>query len=326
MSKGKVFSGIRPTAESPHLGNFFGAIVNWVKLQQEYECLFCLVDYHTITEDYDPRQLPQRTFNMAADLLACGIDPERSTLFVQSAVPEHAELAWVLNCLTSYGDLQRMTQFKDKSEGAEFVSAGLFNYPVLMAADILMYHTTVVPVGDDQDQHVELTRRIARRFNSRYGEYFKEPETLHTAAPRIMSTADPTVKMSKSLGPKHTISLFEPENSLHEKIKSAVTDAGPQGGEMGPGVKGLFLLLQLAAPQSVCDALKAQYQEGKLKYVALKEAVYEHLMKALAPIRKRRQELGLDQVQHILARGAQRAQAQASQTMRKVRRLIGVAP
>src|SRR3990172_3457102 len=127
MSKGKVFSGIRPTAESPHLGNYFGAIVNWVKLQQEYECLFCLVDYHTITEDYDPRQLPQRTFNMAADLLACGIDPERSTLFVQSAVPEHAELAWVLNCLTSYGDLQRMTQFKDKSEGAEFVSAGLFN-------------------------------------------------------------------------------------------------------------------------------------------------------------------------------------------------------
>lgn len=324
MSKGKIFSGIRPTADSPHLGNYFGAIANWVQLQQDYDCLFCLVDYHAITEDHDPAKLPQRTLGMAADLLACGLDPQRSVVFVQSAVPEHTELAWVLNCMTSYGDLQRMTQFKDKSEGQEFVSAGLFNYPVLMAADILIHHANVVPVGDDQDQHVELTRRTARRFNSRFGKYFPEPETLHTAAPRIMSTADPSAKMSKSLGDKHYISLFEPEDAIRQKIRSAVTDTGPHGNEMGPGVKGLFQLLALSASAPVSDDFKRQYAEGTLKYVALKDAVFEHLMALLAPIRARRAALDLDTVRRVLDDGAQRARQHASQTMREVRKRLGL--
>ncbi len=325
MSKGKIFSGIRPTAQSPHLGNYFGAVANWVRLQRDYDCLFCLVDYHAITEDYDPQTLAERTHSMAGDLLACGLDPERSVVFVQSAVPEHTELAWVLNCMTGYGDLQRMTQFKDKSEGKEFVSAGLFNYPVLMAADILIYHANVVPVGDDQDQHVELTRRIARRFNGRHGEYFPEPETLHTAAPRIMSTADPTVKMSKSLGDKHQIGLFEDEETLRKKIRSAVTDPGHQGGEMGAGVKGLFQLLSRSAPGEVVDDLKGQYAAGTLKYVALKDALFEHLMALLSPIRARRAELDPDAVRRVLAEGAERARVQAKQTLQDVRDKLGLA-
>jgi len=324
MSKGKVFSGIRPTADNPHLGNYFGAVANWIKLQQDYECLYCLVDYHAITEAYDPQQLQERTLNMAADLLACGVDPEKSVLFAQSSVPEHTELAWILNCITSYGDLQRMTQFKDKSQDKAFISAGLFDYPVLMASDILIYHATVVPVGDDQDQHVELTRRIARRFNSRYGDYFREPDTLHTPAPRIMSLADPRSKMSKSHGPKHYISLFEPANEIYEKIKTAVTDPGPQGQAMGPGVKSLFLLLKLVAPDDVCHAFKTQYQEGTLKYVALKGALYEHLMVCLEPIRKRREGLDPDAARRVLELGAQRARAQARRTLEHVKQRIGV--
>lgn len=324
MSKGKIFSGIRPTADSPHLGNYFGAIANWVKLQEDYECLYCLVDYHAITEPYEVDTFSDRVLNMAADLLACGIDPKQSILMFQSAVPEHTELAWIFNCLTSYGDLQRMTQFKDKSEGKEFVSAGLFNYPVLMAADILLYHANVVPVGDDQDQHVELTRGIARRFNSRYGDYFPEPETLHTEAPRIMSTADPTSKMSKSLGEKHYISLFEADDSIHAKIKSAVTDTGPQGDEMSPGVKSLFTLLKLSAPQEVGDGFEKDYQEGSLKYVELKNAVYEHLMALITPIRQRREGMSMEEVRRILDDGNERARAQAQVTLKTVKEKIGL--
>lgn len=324
MTKGKVFSGIRPTADSPHLGNYFGAVVNWVKLQDHYDCIYCLVDYHALTEETDPKLLKERTLNMAADVIACGINPEKSIIFAQSAVPEHTELTWILTNLVSYGDLQRMTQFKDKSAGQDFVGAGLFSYPILMAADILIYHTTTVPVGDDQDQHLELTRRIARRFNGRFGEYFKEPETLHTPAPRIMSLADPTAKMSKSLGPKHCVSLFEPENAIYGKIKSAVTDTGPQGAEMSPGVKSLFLLLELSAPQATYQKLETQYQAGTLKYAALKNVLYEHLMYLLNPIRERRQNMDLQAVRSTLVEGAQRARAQASRTIKEVKKRIGV--
>jgi len=324
MSKGTVFSGIRPTAESTHLGNYFGAIINWLQLQRDYTCFYCLVDYHAITEDYDPAQLSQRVVGMAADLLACGVDPVKHVLFAQSSVPEHAELAWVFNCVTSYGDLQRMTQFKDKSEGKEFVSAGLFNYPVLMAADILLYHATVVPVGDDQDQHVELTRRLARRFNGRFGQYFAEPETLHTHAPRIMSLADPGVKMSKSLGEKHYVGLFEDEDAIHRKVKSAVTDTGPAGDAMSPGVANLFRLLRLTAPAGVLKAFETQYEDGGLKYVALKEAVFEHLMAHLRPVRQRRSALDLGEVREVLLSGAERARERAADTMQAVKARLGV--
>jgi len=324
MSKGKIFSGIRPTANSLHLGNYFGAVANWVKLQDDYEGIYCLVDYHAIIEEYDTNALNDRVLTMAADLLACGIDPNQSILMIQSAVPEHTELAWIFNAITSYGDLQRMTQFKDKSENKEFVSAGLFNYPILMAADILLYHATVVPVGDDQDQHLELTRGIARRFNSRYGDYFIEPETIHTEAPRIMSLADPTSKMSKSLGEKHFISLFESEDSIHSKIRSAVTDTGQQTDEMSPGVKSLFTLLRLSAPESVHAELMNDYEEGNLKYVVLKDAVYEHLVALIQPIRQRREGMSMEEVRRILDDGSQRAREQAQATIKIVKQKIGL--
>jgi tryptophanyl-tRNA synthetase len=324
MSKGKVFSGIRPTADNPQLGNYFGAVANWVKMQDDYEGIYCLVDHHSIIEEYDPKTFAQRNVNFAASLIACGIDPERSILFVQSNVPQHTELTWIFNAITSYGDLQRMTQFKDKSEAKEFISAGLFNYPILMAADILLYHATVVPVGDDQDQHVELTRGIARRFNSRFGDYFQEPNVLHTEAPRVMSLADPTKKMSKSLGGKHYIDLFEDENSIHAKVKSAVTDTGPQSDEMSAGVASLFMLLKLCASEHVHSGLMKDYEAGNLKYVALKDALYENLMAMLKPIRQRREELSLDQVEKILHEGAQRAEAQAAVTIKEVKNRIGL--
>lgn len=320
-----IFSGIQPTGEL-HIGNYFGAIINWVKLQQDYRCVYCIVDYHAITVDHDPALLRERVIDMAVDLIACGIDPQKSILFVQSHVPEHTELAWVFNCLTSYGDLTRMTQFKDRSERLEFVSAGLFDYPVLQAADILLYRASKVPIGEDQVQHLELARRIARRFNSRFGEFFPEPQPILSEALKVMSPADPTQKMSSSLGPKHYISLSEPEGSIRKKIKTAVTDIGPRGPQMSPGVENLFLLLKLCAPPEVYNSFEKEYEQGTLMYERLKEAVYENLIEKLSPIRQRKRELERDKekVKEILAEGAEKAQKIAQENMKKVRELVGV--
>jgi tryptophanyl-tRNA synthetase len=325
--KERVFSGIQPTGEM-HIGNYFGAVINYVRLQERYECIYSIVDYHAITVDHDPQLLPQRVLSMAADLLACGIDPQRAILFVQSHVPEHTELAWIFNSLTSFGDLGRMTQFKDKSEHQEFVSAGLFDYPVLQAADILLYRASKVPVGEDQLQHLELARRIARRFNGRLGEFFPEVEPILSEAPRLLSPADPAQKMSKSLGEKHYIGVMEPEASIQEKIKTAVTDIGPRGEEMSPGVANLFLILKLAADAKLYVELKGAYQAGTLKYVRLKEAVYESLLKVLRPIQARRRELEKDlaSVKQVLEDGASRAREIAQANMKEIRRLVGVGP
>ena len=236
-----VFSGIQPTG-TLHIGNYFGAIRNWASLQKDHDCIYCIVNYHAITIDVDPKALPLASRAMALDLMACGIDPERSILFLQSAVPEHTELAWILDCVTSYGDLQRMTQFKDKSEGRDFVSVGLFNYPVLQAADILLYRASGVPVGEDQVQHLELARRIARRFNSRFGELFPEPEPIVGKGARIMSLADPNQKMSKSAGETHYVGVLEAEASIQKKVRSAVTDVG-----LSPGNDLLLPANRLAA-------------------------------------------------------------------------------
>jgi len=324
-----VLSGIQPTGIT-HIGNYFGAIVNWVRLQEDYSCFYPIVDYHAITEGHDPEELRRNVLNMAIDVLACGIDPTRSVLFIQSQVPEHTELAWIFNCLCSYGDLTRMTQFKEKSEGAEFVSAGLFNYPVLQAADILLYKANKVPVGEDQVQHIELARRIARRFNRLFGEFFPEPEALLSEAPKIFSPADPTVKMSKSLGPKHYIGLMEPEESIREKIKTAVTDIGPSalGAHLkkSPGVENLFLILKLTATPKVYASFEAQYEEGTLMYEKLKEAVYKNLIEKLRPIREKRQQLekDIDAVKEILREGAERARKIAQENLKAVKELIGV--
>lgn len=326
-AKQRIVSGIKPTGEV-HLGNYFGMIRSCVQFQKEYESYFFIVNYHALTEEWDPEQLRRDTLQMALDLLACGIDPERSVLFVQSDLSEHTELCWIFNNLTGFGDLLRMTQFKEKRDEAElgqgFVSAGLFDYPVLMAADILLYHAQKVPVGDDQLQHLEITRRIARRFNGRFGEYFLEPEPILSEAPRIMSTADPMKKMSKSDGEKHVIQLMEPEDSIREKIKTAVTDVGPQGTEMSPGLKNLFMLLKLSAPTSVYKQFEDAYKRGTLKYEPLKRALFEHLMETLRPIRERRQKLHESDVKAVLKDGAERAREIARRTLDEVKRQIGV--
>lgn len=324
-SSPRIFSGIQPSAQI-HLGNLFGAIQNWVRLQDEHECVYSIVDYHAITQAIEPELLPRRTLDLAGDLMACGIDPERSILFVQSHVAEHTELAWVFNCVVSFGDLTRMTQFKDKAEEASHVSGALFTYPVLQAADILLYRASRVPVGEDQVQHLELSRRIGRRFNHLVGrDYFPEVEPELSPAKRIMSLADPTKKMSKSLGPGHYIGVTEDPKAVWKKLRSAVTDVGGgQEGEMSPGVENLFLLLRITAPAEVYEETLARYRSGEPMYGDLKKAVRDHLEETLAPIRERRAALGDDEIRAALAQGAERAGAIARRTMADVREMLGV--
>jgi len=327
---GRVFSGAQPTG-TLHIGNYFGAIRNWVALQDDHECVYCIVDYHAITIDVDPEALRAASRSMALDLIACGIDPKRSILFVQSAVPEHTELAWILGTVTSYGDLTRMTQFKDKSAGRKFVSAGLFNYPVLQAADILLYRAGGVPVGEDQLQHLELSRRIARRFNSRFGEFFPEPEPLiPRKGSRIMSLADPSIKMSKSAGEQHYVGVMEEESSIRKKVRTAVTDVGltPES-EMSPGVANLFEILELATGEGgdrrIVEEFREEFKAGKLLYARLKDAVFEELMRILRPIQKRRAELAQSgKIDEILEQGAERARKIARPTIAEVRKRVGL--
>lgn len=324
----RVLSGIQPTGDL-HLGNYFGAIANWVRLQDLHPCLYAIVDYHAITAEHDPGQLRAWSVQMAGDLLACGIDPARAVLFLQSDVPEHVELSWVLSAVTAFGDLTRMTQFKEKGERQAFVSAGLFTYPILQAADILVYKAEWVPVGEDQVQHLELVREIARRFNRRFGETFPEVKPLLSDAPRVMSLADPTKKMSKSLGEEHVIGLFEDPARAARKVRSAVTDVGLERrpGEKSPGVANLFLLLKLMAPVAVREEFDAEYAAGRLMYKKLKDAVSEHLLKFLAPLQERRKAIADDaaRVERVLAEGAERARVLARETLREVRERIGLA-
>lgn len=324
-----VFSGIQPTG-TLHIGNYFGAVRNWAALQAEAQCVYCVVDYHAITIEIDPTTLRTASRSMTLDLMACGIDPERSILFVQSMVPEHAELSWILGCLASFGDLSRMTQFKDKSAMHDFVSAGLFTYPVLQAADILLYRADGVPVGEDQVQHLELSRRIARRFNGRYGEFFPEPEPIVGRGARIMSLADPGTKMSKSAGEQHYVGVMEDEASLRGKVRSAVTDMGlTPGTEMSPGVRTLFEILDLAAEETGDDAavraLREEFAAGTLMYSRLKDAVSEALIAVLTPIRERRAELdAAGIVEDVLHEGASRARKIARETLDEVRARVGL--
>ena len=320
----RIFSGIQPTGVL-HLGNYFGAIKRWVELQSGNFCIYCIVDYHALTnENTVPAELRKNRLELALDLLACGIDPEKSILFVQSAVPEHAELCWILGCVTSFGDLTRMTQFKEKAKSQEFVNGGLFYYPVLQAADILLYLADHVPVGEDQLQHLELARRIARRFNWRFGELFPEPQPIK--APRLMSLADPARKMSKSYGPDHYVGLMEPEEEIWRKIRTAVTDMGLTPGQtMSPGVANLFTLLELVAPPEVTEEFKRLHQEGKLLYRDLKETLFRHLMEVLRPIRERRKELeAKGEVEEILAAGAEKARKIAKEVIKEVRARVGL--
>lgn len=330
----RVLSGIQPTADM-HIGNYFGAVKNWVALQDSYECLYGVVDLHAITMPYDPAQLRSNTERMIVDLLACGIDPQKAILFIQSLVPEHTELCWILSCLCPFGDLRRMTQFKDKSDliagqdSTQFVSAGFFSYPVLQAADILVYRAQHVPVGKDQEQHLELSRDIARRFNSQFGvEFFPEPAPLFTPTPKVMSLVDPTKKMSKSAGDRHYVGLFEDEKSVRAKIKSAVTDSGdlPADAEMSPGVVNLFEILKACGKTAEAEALLKEYNAGKRQYRELKEVVADALVELTGNLRARRAEILKDvaAVNLQVKEMSEKARGIAKETLKEVRAIMGL--
>jgi tryptophanyl-tRNA synthetase len=328
-----VLSCIQPTGDL-HIGNYFGAVQNWVSIQDTYQCFFGVVDYHSMTMPYPPDLLRENTWKMVFYLLACGIRVDK--IFVQSLVPEHVELAWILNCVTSYGELTRMTQFKDKTDQLReadkdaFVSLGLFAYPVLQAADILIYHADYVPVGKDQEQHLELSRNIAQRFNAQFKtDYFRLPEPLFTDTPKILSPADPNKKMSKSLGEKHYINLFGSEDRIRKQIRSAVTDTGDTPpGSMSAGVSNLFELLRACGSQEAHDALLSDFEQGSLQYSRLKEAVAEAVVGLINPFRERLEMLQADkrQVKMQIQDSSAAIRARAAQTLKEVREVVGLLP
>jgi tryptophanyl-tRNA synthetase len=322
----RIVSAIQPSGTLT-LGNYLGAVRSWVDLQRSAaadELLYCVADYHAITVRHEPQDLRSRTLELAMDLLAAGIDPERSALFLQSQVREHTELMWILSSVTAHGDLSRMTQFKEKAATQHTVSLGLFAYPVLMAADVLAYKAGRVPVGDDQLQHLELTREIARRFNQRFGPTFPEPVPIVNRTARILSLADPRLKMSKSLGPKHWLGVFEDEASIHSKIRAAVTDGGGTRAEPAPGVVNLFRILAETAPPDEYERFQRALADGSLHYVDLKKAVADRLVVALGPLRERRERLTPASARDALEEGAARARVIARATLEEVRERIGI--
>ncbi|MBE0494667.1 MAG: tryptophan--tRNA ligase [Thiomicrospira sp.] len=330
MSKPVLFSGIQPSGDLM-IGNYIGSIKNWVKLQDDYECLFSLVNMHAITVEQSPEALAKRSLDFVALYLASGIDPAKSTVFIQSHVPEHAELAWILNCSTYMGELNRMTQFKDKSQKHEHnINAGLFNYPVLMAADILLYQTALVPVGADQKQHLELTRDLAHRFNNRFErDLFKVPEPFIAeaiAGGRIMSLQDPTSKMSKSDSNKNNfIGLLDDPKTILKKCKKAMTDSGDvieYDIDNKPGVSNLLTIYSVISGKPVSEVIK--HFEGKM-YGHLKVELGELIVDYLAPIQQRFYEIREDEshLKGILKHGAERAREQAQKTLQDVQKSIG---
>ena len=313
----RVFSGIQPTGDK-HLGNLIGGFRQYARTQEEGEAFFCIVDLHSITVDYDPQDLHDRTLDLYAMLLATGLDPERSTVFAQSHVTAHAEAAWLLSAVTSYGQLGRMTQFKDKSEQREFVSAGLFTYPVLMAGDILLYQTDVVPIGDDQRQHLELARDVAARFNARFGETFVVPEAVYPeVGARIMDLQEPTRKMSTTGGTAQgTVRLLDEPDAIRRKFRSAVTDSGREvrRGDDKPGVSNLIDILSVATGRTP-EAIEADYDGAG--YGQFKADVGEAVVELVAPVQARYAELRADEGEllRLLARGAEKARVAAAPTL-----------
>ncbi|WP_280363415.1 tryptophan--tRNA ligase [Nocardia wallacei] len=330
--KQRVLSGIQPTSDSFHLGNYLGALQYWVNLQDDYDALYFIPDMHAITVSHDPKQLRNRTKRAAAQLLALGIDPKRSTLFVQSQVPEHAELTWVLSCITGFGEASRMTQFKDKSarQGAENATVGLFTYPVLMAADILLYRAHQVPVGEDQRQHLELTRNLAQRFNTRYKKTFVVPEAhIVSGTAKIYDLQDPTSKMSKSAATDTgLLNLLDDPKVSAKKIRSAVTDTEREiryDPEAKPGVSNLLVILSSLTGSPIVT-LENDYS-GK-GYGDLKGDVADALVEFVTPLQTKVQEYLDDQgeLDRILGAGAERAREIAGNTLAQVYDRVGFLP
>lgn len=342
----QVLSGIQPTGDL-HLGRYFGAVKNWVDLQEKYDCIYCIVDYHALTMPFNPRTLQDQVWKLAFDLVAVGLEPKH--MFIQSMIPEHTELAWIFNCLSSYGEVSRMTQFKDKSQQINekdkdaFISTGLFTYPVLQAADILLYHADYVPVGKDQDQHLELSRNIAQRFNQVAGqEYFVLPETLYTETPKVLSTSDPSKKMSASLGPKHYINIFSEPDVIRKQIKTAVTDSYAGLGEQKTisdtefsidilhkpfkaGIENLLLLLKAVAGDEVVNDMRKELN-SEPRYGYLKEILSDYLIAYTDPFRTRRKEIQVDSnyFKEKIKDASIPIRAQAQKTMTEVKELIGL--
>jgi tryptophanyl-tRNA synthetase len=328
MSKRKrIFSGIQPSG-TIHIGNYFGAIENWVRLIKEYESFFGIVDYHAITQSYEPDLMQQRIWDAALDNIAAGLDPELCTIFVQSHVPEHTELCWLLNCVTPTGELGRMTQFKEKSEREpENVTAGLLNYPILQAADILIYKADAVPVGEDQAQHLEFSREVARRFNNRFGDYFPEPETLIGRGARVMGI-DGAVKMSKSL--QNYIGVAEEPDAIWEKLRPAKTDeARKRRSDPGePDRCNIFSYHNLVTPEGEILEIVKGCRSAGIGCIDCKKVFFNNLRKVLDPIREKRRDLERHPafVREALREGARRARAIARETLDGAKKLMGLLP
>ena len=320
----RVFSGIQPSGEL-HIGNYLGAVQNWVRLQSQHECLFCVVDLHAITQPYDAAALPQLTLDMAVSLYAAGLDPERCIVFVQSHVAEHTELNWLLTSVTPLGELERQTQYKDKSQRQESVAMGILAYPVLQAADVLLYKASLVPVGEDQVQHLELMREIARRWNARYGEgYFPEPQPLLTKTRRVLGL-DGKAKMSKSLG--NTIGLFESPEAIWEKLKPAATDPArvTRKDPGNPEICNIFTLHQGFSPPEVVEEVAVKCRTAGWGCIDCKRKLADHMIATLKPMRERAEALKRDPqgVMKKLRVGADKARALARRTIGEVRDRMG---
>jgi tryptophanyl-tRNA synthetase len=330
MTKQRVFSGVQPSGKL-HIGNYLGALTQWAKLQEEYECVFCVVDLHalTIPEAVDPKELRDKSREVAALYVACGIDPDRSAIFIQSHVRQHSELTWVLNCTTPLGWLERMTQFKTKSERRETVGTGLLDYPVLQAADILLYDTHHVPVGEDQKQHIEITRDIAQRFNSLFKEVFVLPEVmLPRVGARVMGFDEPEAKMSKSTAvtaPRHAVGLLDSPKDIKKTIMSAVTDSGCEfrWDHASAGTRNLITVLEALTGESK-ESIASRY-DGR-GYGYLKQEVADVLVAALEPVQRRYHEIADDPatLDALLARSADRIRPIAEATMQRVREAVGI--
>ncbi len=323
-----LVSGIQPSGRL-HIGNYLGALKNFVELQNsgKYDCYFFIADLHSLTEEFDPKEKSKQILELAADFLAAGLDPERSVLFLQSHIPAHTELGWILETIAPIGELRRMTQYKEKSESEkESSNAGLLTYPALMAADILLYDARFVPVGDDQDQHLELTRMLARKFNKRFGETFVEPKGLHTNTPRVMSLADPAKKMSKSQ-PESCLFLGDEPDVVRSKVKRAVTDSGSEISYDRAKKPGVSNLLEIYAAFSDVDipALEKQFK-GK-SYLNLKSGVAELIVDSLSDYRKRKKALLTkpNDLAAALATGSKKASLRADKKIAEVKRKVGIA-
>jgi len=324
--KSVLLSGIQPTGPL-HVGNYLGALKHFEKIQNDFDCYFMVADLHSLTENYNPEEKTKQIVNLVATFVAAGLDPKKNTLFLQSFVPEHTELAWIFNTITPISELERMTQYKDKAaRQIQNINTGLFTYPILQAADILLYKAEVVPIGEDQTQHLELTRTVARKFNKRFGETFVPPNPLYASVPKLMSLLDPTRKMSKS-EPTGCLFLEDPPEIVARKIGRAVTDTGPTDKkQMSPGIKNLFLLLESFGSEDTYNQFTKAYQFGKLNYKDLKDELAKSISHKLAPIQKQYKELIKQPTKliKILEDGSNKASKKAKITLSEIKQKIGL--